>query len=272
LPLIKLTATDRFKHYPYFYGMKSTLYLLPFLLLSLTLSSSLSAQQDSAQSFSMVAGSFGLQLPGGDLADRYGASFSIGPAFLYKSSKNILFGVDYNYIYSENVKDASTLFSGIANTDGNIIDGNGMFAEYYLYESAFQLAFRAGRIYPLHGTNQNSGLMFTAALGLLQHKTWIYMQEDTAPQITGEYKKGYDRLRNGLSINQFAGYFHASDKGNVNYFVGIEATQALTKSRRSYDFTTMGPNNTTNIDLLWGIKFAWFFPIYRTIPKDYYYY
>lgn len=251
--------------------MKSFLYTGLTLLL-LFLSTSIRAQRDSAQAFPLVSGSFGLQLPGGDLADRYGPSFSIGPGFLYKTAKNYLWGFDYNYIYSEKVKDASTLFASISTSDGNIIDGNGMFAEYYLYESAFQLAIRTGRIYPLIGPNSNSGLMISGALGILQHKTWIYMQEDTAPQITGEYKKGYDRLRNGMAINEFVGYFHASDKGNINYFFGLEASQSLTKSRRSYDFNTMSTDNSTHFDMLWGIKFAWFFPIYRTVPKDYYYY
>jgi len=227
---------------------------------------------DSSMAYPMVAGCLGGQIPSGDMADRFGESFSIGPTFLYKTRSNVLFGIDYNFIYSDNVKDKESVLNGITTVDGNIIDGNGMFAEFFLYESAHQVMGKFGKLIPIKNSNPNSGLMILGGVGALQHKIWIYNREDTAPQISGEYKKGYDKLRNGLAVGEFVGYSYASNNGRINFFIGLEGTQAWTQSRRSYDFATKSVDTSTQFDMLWGLKFGWVFPIYKTIQRDYYYY
>lgn len=50
--------------------------------------------------------------------------------------------------------------------------------------------------------------------GFLQHKIRIENRENVAPQILGDYAKGYDYLRNGPAGYLYVGYvFHA----NKNY-------------------------------------------------------
>lgn len=229
-------------------------------------------EQDTAYAVPMIAAAIGGQLPSHDMAERFGPSFSVGPTFLYRTNQSYLFGLDFNFIYSDKIKNEQSILASISTSEGYIIDGNGVYAEYFLQERGFTLMAKAGKIFPIFGPNQNSGLMLMGSAGMMQHRIYIYSRENTAPQLVGDYKKGYDKLSNGLALGEFVGYMHSSDNGRINFFAGLEFTQAWTKSRRDYDFGLMGKDTSTHFDALWGIKAGWIFPISRTTKREYYYY
>lgn len=226
--------------------------------------------KDSVISTSLVQATYSFQFPGGDLSKRFVSNNAIGLGYLYKTSKNWLFGADGFFMFRDTIKETGILDS-ITTSDGNIIDGNGIYAEVHLYERGFNMGFKAGKLFPMWGPNKNSGIVLLGGMGLLQHKIRIENRDNTASQITGDYKKGYDRLTNGLALSQFIGYMYLGNSKLVSFYAGVEIVEAFTQNRRSYDFDLMGPDNTKRMDLLYSIKVGWIIPLYKRSPDAFYY-
>jgi len=215
---------------------------------------------------------YSFQVPFADIAERFGVSSTIGAGIMYKTKNNFLLGGDFNYIFGTNVKEEDDILSMISTSDGQIIDGNGMYAEVICYERGFYSTIKAGKIFPLFGPNDNSGLFVTIGSGLLQHWIRIINNENTAPQLAKEYRAGYDRLSNGICFTQSVGYFNIGNKKAYSFTAGFEFIQAFTENRRGYNYDLMGQEENTNrIDLLLGIKISWMLPLFRQ-PSDGYYY
>jgi hypothetical protein len=227
--------------------------------------------KDSSISMSMISFSYGFQIPGGDMRQLFLSNSNVGGSFFYKTKSNWLFGADGYYLFRDTVKGAS-IFKSIETSDGNIIDGNGIYAEIYLQERGFDISGRVGKLFPIWGPNKNSGIVVMSGPGMLLHKIRIENPDKTAYQINGDYAKGYDRLSDGLSVNEFIGYMYIGNKRMMTFFAGFDFTQAWTKDRRGYNFDMYGPDNALKFDLLSGIRIGWIIPIYRIAPEKYYYY
>lgn len=247
-----------------------------FIILSIYLllvSNSMQGQvsvRDSVFSFSIASITGGYSLPGGDLADRFGGNFSIGGNYFRKHRSNWLFGVQGDFLFGDRVKERDFLYS-LSNSQGQIITQNGTYGNILLYERGWRVEARIGKILPVIGPNKNCGLVVMGGVGFLQHKIRIESQGDNIPSLEGNYVKGYDRLSNGLSISEFIGYFNFGNRRRINFFVGLEATQAFTKSRRDFDFDTRMRDDQERNDLLFGIRAGWIIPLYKKIPNAYYF-
>lgn len=226
---------------------------------------------------------YSFQFPGGDLADNYGYNSTIGGGFMYKTKKNFLFSLDLNFIFGNQVKNADTILWMITNSSGAIIDANGIYPEYAIYERGYILNFRLGKIFKLLQANPNSGVMLMGGLGYLSHRMRIDVQGETVPQLKDDYGKGYDRLTGGLNLNEFIGYFYMGRTRVLNFYGGFEFYQAFTKNLRErnfdqliYDKTTdtytiAGKDNNSYVDFFFGIKIGWMIPVYSRAPDTYYY-
>lgn len=226
--------------------------------------------RDSSRSFVMIGGTFAFQLPGGDLADRFGNNFNIGGTFQLKTRTNWIFGVDGSFIFSDQVKE-NQILKNISTSQGFIINDNGYYADVFLYERGFMFNVKAGKIFPLIGPNPNSGLITTLGVGILQHKILIEDKGNRSPQLSDAYKKGYDRLTNGLSLTEYLGYINFSNHRLINFTAGLEFTQAFTQNRRDFNFDTMTRDDKSRIDLLFGVRVAWIVPFYKRMPHEFYY-
>jgi hypothetical protein len=249
--------------------------LVFFLMLPFCLTWSTSQGQknirDSLISTSLLSCSYAYQYPGGDLDKRFYSNNAIGGSYLFKTKHNWLVGVNGFFMFRDKIKETG-LFQSISTSNGYIIDGNGIYAEVRLYERGFYGGAQLGKIFPVLGPNKNSGILLMAGTGLLQHKIRIENPDNTAPQIKGDYKKGYDRLTNGLAVNEFIGYMYLGNSRLVSFYAGFEFTQAWTQNRRSYNFDLMGPDNTKRMDLLSSFKIGWVIPLYKRAPEKYYYF
>ena len=254
---------------------------IPLLILTL-LAASPSYSQDSLINetdnnkkqpdfISMVYASYAFQWPGGDLSDRFGANSTIGPGFMIKTSKNWIWGADINFIFGNTINEDS-LMQNLATSDGHVINQMGRFAEISMFERGFFTSFKMGKIIPVFGSNPNSGIMLLAGGGYMQHKIKIEVTDNTAPQLNGEYKKGYDRLTDGFQLNQFIGYMHLGSTRIANFYIGVEFIQAWTQNRRSMNFDLGRRDDKNRLDLLTGIKVGWVIPIRKRMPEDFYYY
>jgi len=242
-----------------------------FIFLSSLLFLSTNAQvniKDSTVFAPLISASYSYQWPGGDLVNRFGSNSSIGAAFMIKTKSNWIFGIDGNFIFGNNVKEDGILDS-ISTEKGQIIDENGNNANIDFFERGFLASLKIGRLFSLFGPNKNTGVVIIGSVGLLQHKIRI---EGDAPPIQDDYKKGYDRLTNGLALSEFIGYLYLGNKRVLNFYAGFEFTQAWTRNRRSYNFDTMKKDETKRIDVLSGIRAGWIIPLYKRVPDEYYYY
>lgn len=141
--------------------------------------------------FSMIGFSGGFELPGGNLADRFGNNFNIGIHYHYKFKSNWLVGFEGQFFFGDNVKENSFL-NQYMTSDGNIISGEGQFADVTLSERGWKFYFEGGKIFPLIGPNPNSGLLASFGAGYIQHKIYIDTPGFVVPYLEGDYRKGYD--------------------------------------------------------------------------------
>ena len=142
----------------------------------------------------------------------------------------------------------------------------------YAIRSYYDTGIKAGKLIPVAGPNKNSGIIFNVGAGLLQHHIRIENKDNNTPPVLGDYKKGYDKLTNGLSAREFIGYQFLDNKGLINFYVGFEFYQAWTMCRRDYNFDTMQRDDTKRNDYLMGIRAGWILPVYKKAPNSYYYY
>ncbi|MBC8320092.1 MAG: hypothetical protein H8E34_05155 [Bacteroidetes bacterium] len=215
--------------------------------------------------------SYSFQFPGGDIAKRYGDNSTIGIGLKYHTSKNFIFSLDGNFIFGSDIKNADSILWMVETQDGFIIDGNGTYALYALYERGYNVNFSFGKILPVLNPNPNSGLMITAGVGSLVHRMKIDNQHRTAPQISDDYALGYDMLTGGFSLNQFIGWFYMDNSRYTNFYAGFEFHQAFTQSLRDWNFSTMKQDDNKYFDYFIGIKIGWMLPIYKRAPDKFYY-
>lgn len=227
--------------------------------------------KDSCIGITNIGVAFSFQIPGGDLADRFTNNAAIGINFDHKTKKNWILGVHWNYIFGKNIKE-NTILDSITTSSGFIINQNGEFAQVNIFERGFYTGAYCGKIFPYLSPNPNSGFIVTVGAGLLQHKIRIEDMGNQTPQLSEEYRKGYDRLTNGFMLNEFIGYSYFSNNKLLNFYAGIELIQGWTQNRRSYDYDLMRKDTKQRLDLLSGFKFGWVLPLYKRTPREFYYY
>lgn len=226
--------------------------------------------KDSSIYTPLVGVSYGYYFPAGTLKERFGANSSLQLTIDFKTKSYWTLGLNGSYIFGKTIKES--LFDSIASPDGAIINENGEFADIRLYERGFTISGTLGRMFSFKKPNPNSGIIFNIGVGFMQHKIRIETIGNNVPQLSKEYKKGYDRLSNGILLSENLGYMYLSNNRLVNFYLGFECMQAFTKSRRSYDYDLMKHDGTQRIDILYGAKVAWILPLYKKVPQDYYIY
>ena len=236
------------------------------------LSCSAQSVQDTNIRIAMISGHYALHIPGEDMADRFGMSNAIGADFTFKTTGGWLFGLDYSFIFGENITNKDQYFGGIRNSGGYVIDGNGMYAEAFLYERGFNLSLMVGKQFDIWNLNHNSGPFIQLYGGFMQHYVRIENPYKTAPQINDDYAKLYDRLTNGVSFSQFVGYRFMSNSRLLNFYAGFEFTQGFTQGRRSYNADDRSTENPSRLDLLSGFRVGWIIPFYGKSRQNYFYY
>jgi len=214
---------------------------------------------------------YGFSVPEGDLANRFGNNGSLEIGFHIKDKKNWYYGVQFNYLFGNKVQEPN-LLSNLLTDRGEILDEQGQIATMFIQERGFNVFFQGGKVIPVFGPNQNSGLLITVGVGLLQHKIRLEHQEAKITQLEGEYLKGYDRLTNGLSLNQFIGYYHLSNNRLINFYIGAQATEGFTQSRREWNFDTQTQDTDKRLDMLFGLRAGWILNLYQRAPNDFYIY
>lgn len=256
------------KYYP---EMKKALIFSITAVLMMAASAQKPENDTTARVFSLGA-AYGRDLPGGDLKNRFGMNNSLGASFSYKSITNWILMVEGDYLFSRNVKISDELFEDIAAEEGYIIDEGGIFTDLAVLEAGMTANFSFGKLFPVWGPNQNSGLVFRIGGGYMFHKIRIEQNQNSAPQISGDYQKGYDRLTEGFNTSQFLGYHYLGNENILNFYAGIEFHQAWTSSSRAYNFDQRKRPANSRFDSLYGLKIGWFIPLGKQTARKTHYY
>ncbi|MCF8275772.1 MAG: hypothetical protein K9J17_03475 [Flavobacteriales bacterium] len=252
-----------------------------FTLFCLLFSASIFAQddpkndtmvKDSAVGSVLFRVSYAAQIPIGDYADRFGFTNNIGASIAYRTKSNWIFSLGGHYIFGTSVVGKDSLLASLI-TSSNIIIGKGGEQAYVdISQMGYMVNFQFGKIFPWVSPNPNSGFMFTVGGGFMEHWIRYKAQSNDVPQILGDYKKGYDRLTNGIIIQEFIGYNFQGSTRLLNFYGGLEFTQGFTGNRRSYDIPTRSVKNDKYLDILIGFRVGWMMPFYKRNQDKYYYY
>lgn len=215
--------------------------------------------------------SYAYKFPGGDLQDRFGNHSEIGVSFLIKTRTNLLFGVDWNYVFGTTVHDLS-FADGFRDANGFIMGTNGLYSEIFFVERGFTLSAKIGQIFNVWAVNPNSGIMLLGGVGFMQHRIKFEDKFQEVPLLSGDdYYPGYDRLSNGIMFTEFIGYRLLSDRRLINVFGGVEFVQGLTQNRRDVNFDTGLSDNAQRLDMSIGFKIGFSLPLYKPTPQEFYY-
>lgn len=228
---------------------------------------------DSAASIPIFYGFYGYQWPGGDMADQFGSNSVIGGGFSYKTHTNWIFGAEYNFLFGNYAREGDSIFKNLLTSEGNIISGDGTPALVGVFERGSAVGVKFGKLFPVIKNTKNSGIFITAGLGYMMHKIRIEVENQGAPQLKGDYRRGYDRLSGGLMLNQAIGFMYFGQSRLLNFTFSIEAFEGWSKAYRDYYFDLMAPPpDGRQFDFLIGPKIAWMIPLRQRLPKEFYYY
>jgi hypothetical protein len=236
---------------------------------------SVSAQHrvtDSTIFITLLYATYGYQVPGGDLAQQFGGNSSIGGGVLFKTGHNWLIGAEGNFMFGQTVKNSNELLKGMYTSEGYIIDANGFIGEIIYYERGYNILAKFGKVIPLLAPNPNSGFTITAGAGYFQDKIRIHNPDNTVPQISGDYKKGYDRLNGGMAITGSLSYMFLGNTRLLNFSAGFEFMQAWTTPYRERDFDTGKKDDRKLSSQFYTAKVMWIIPLYGRAPEKFYVY
>lgn len=223
---------------------------------------------------SLVHINYTLQVPGGDMSDRFGINNAIGLGYSFKFKSNWEVGLAYNFMFGNNVKDTGML-NELRGESGGVINENGTFSNFKIFERGHHVMIKGGKILPFFSPNPNSGFYVEGGLGFIVHKVRIFNQDGDIPQFNAQekaYTPGYDRYTSGVTLSEYIGYRYLSNNSLINFHIGVEFIQGFTKLRRDYQVDyPVDFESKTRKDFLFGIKAGWILPIYKRPAKDFYY-
>lgn len=221
---------------------------------------------------SMIQANYALQFPGGSMSDLFGYNHAVGGGYTFKNKHNWLFGVDFNFMFGQQIKDEAALYHMLETHNEFIISTDGSVSEVRTHERGFNAFIKFGKLFPVLSPNPNSGIFIDAGLGLLTYKYRIDNVKGMAQPLSDEYPKGYDRLTAGFAFRESVGYLFLSNSRLANFFVCFDFLQSFSHRLRDYDFDLMQyTDKSAKMDYLYSIRIGWIFNLYRRSTPDYYY-
>jgi hypothetical protein len=208
-----------------------------------------------------------LDFPGADMAKRFGTSYRVGGAVLYKTTSNWMFGPKMDFIIGNDIKEDSLMYN-IRNKDGFFYNQNGEVMGVGIFQRGYMVGLQAGKIFNLSKRNSESGVLVMTGAGFMQHKINIFDKDKSISQLRGDYKKGYDRLTNGWYLEQYIGYNYFDPNGMVNFHIGLNVTAGFTQGRRDYLYDVMRTDDKSRLDILFGIRGGWYIPVFKRKSEE----
>lgn len=254
-------------------GMKGKNWAWLGLLLLLS-SPTLYAQvslQDSSISLVTLDLRYRGMLPAGPMAERWGYTSTLGVEVGYQFENGWFLTAGTSFLFSDAVE-----IDGILDpllVDGLLVTDNGLLTEARALGQGLLVPLTLGYILPVGPRpNPNSGFFVQIGGQYLRYRFFIEPIEEDVAGLSGEYRKGYDHLVSGLGVSQAIGYRYFDNRSYINFHLGLELSQNVTRYQRSVHFATGVPPQDLRADLLFGFFAGWTFPLYQRAPNRVYYY
>ncbi len=212
----------------------------------------------------------GVDFPGGDMAKRFGTSYRAGVQVLYKTKSNWIFGPKFDYMFGNKIKEDSLMIN-IRDAYGTYISNIGERINLQVYERGYMVGMQGGKIFNVGKENSDNGIMALTTVGFMEHKIFIRERDDAITAVNGKYKKGYDRLTNGLLLEQYVGYTYFANTNLLNFHIGLNIAAAFTQGRREFLYDVMRPDNEARVDLLFGVRAGLYIPIFRRKSEEFFF-
>lgn len=201
----------------------------------------------------VLTATYGVHLPGGQLADRFGNGFVFGGQTEWMTwPGNWIVGLDTRFGFAGEVKENVLAF--LQDADGTTVGRDVSLSQAFLQQRMLLASAYVGKLIPVVAANKRSGIRLTLGGGYLRH--WIKVNDEmrSLPQIEGPYGAGYDRLTVGPALTQFLGYQHISLSRRLNVLFGVDAMQGFTRSHRDYDYQNMSGDLSARLDWSFGVR------------------
>ena len=201
------------------------------------------------------------------MADRFGVGLKIrgGIDYRLKGGKwGISSGIDY--FFGNNVKE--DVLNNLRTEQGYLIGTDGLPSDVFLRQRGMNVNVSVYRMWDIFKGKDQFGPLISIGAGFIHH--WIRIQDDrqTADQIRGPYKDGYDRRSFGPSLHQFVGFQYLSNNKRVNLIAGFDLVQGFTKSLRPWNFDQNVKDGSTRMDVLNSFRIGWILPFYIGEPVE----
>ena len=219
----------------------------------------------------LITASYAHQLPGGDLADRFGHNSNIGLSIVRRTRADLLLGVRGGFLFGNRVTEPG-LIANVINSAGQVVDEDGAMADILLLQRGWNAFFTAGRMFPTANSRGRSGITAELGLGYLRHKVRVQTQKNVVPQLEDDNLRGYDRLTAGPAALVQVGYQYLSPRRRANFHVAMEFMAGFTQPLRAFNFDTETFNQPDRLDLLTGLRIGWTLPIDRSEDERYFLY
>ena len=247
-----------------------SLSIFGFLLICL-LPNSLIAQENKGNALFFNI-KYGIQIPGGDLSDRFGTHFTAGlDTELYIANGNWFLGLQGNFIFGSEVEE--NVLASLQTSEEQIIGRDMLFAEIIMRQRGVTFGAHLGKLFDFRSVNNHvHGIRVSVGTGVMMHRIAFKDDRNTAIQLRGDYGKGYDRKSVGAYTHQFIGYQFLSVDRRLNFRAGFVFHQGFTSSVRSTDFDTKQTDTKNRLDLVNGFEVGWILPIFFTKRETRLYY
>ena len=230
--------------------------------------------RDSAINLSFIGFKYQGGINQGAWADVFPGSGEIGGELGVKFASNIYLTTGGYFYFADRV-DSSAIREVLGDmliADEFVITSDGLLSPIAISISGLTVPFKVGKIFPVIGPNDNSGLYVELGAKFIQYNYWFRVPEGSVGLLRGEYEKGYDRRTRGFGINEGIGYRHFASNNYVNFSIGLDFSQYRLEDARPIFFPTGELGGTRRWGSFFGVSFGWFFPIYKRAPNKAYYY
>ncbi|MCH2023133.1 MAG: hypothetical protein MK207_11710 [Saprospiraceae bacterium] len=208
---------------------------------------------------------YGVHLPLADMAENFIYNFTLSGKVQYILSNNLTFGLVGDYQFADDVK-TDVVFI-LRDAEGFLIDRFGQLADVQFGQRGFFLGGSISYLIPVFKKYKRSGIEVRFEGGYQQHWVRIEVIGGEVFALSGDYKKGYDRMTSGFAMRQYIGYRHLDKKRLLNFFAGFDIMEAFTRNRRGFNFDTMQEDNKDRIDILLGFRLGVTLPVYVYTPE-----
>lgn len=210
----------------------------------------------------------GMNLPAGDLKDRFGQNMNFTLAGDFITRKNWVLNGGLIYLFGDQVRE--DVLAPFRTSTGVILGDDNQIADIFLRQRGFYMGIGGGRLFQFRESSR-SGVMVTLHGGLLQHNIKFTDERNSVAQVRAGRHVGYDRLTRGFCLKQTVAYKHLSADRLLNFEVALDCMQGFTSEVRAYNFDTGLPTISSRLDILLGLRLIWNLPFYRGQESVIYY-